>query len=153
MALHCDLVIAAASDAARLLERAWSSTEWRAPVERLDNGTLVADLFASAGFLLSVSVSKRGYVSVDADGSVWEWEIAQHVRIDFRFDKEFDMGASRAAMLKLVARVLATGSEDVALTLNSDVLLLCRQNRRLERFEAGGFWDTVDGELPTELST
>jgi hypothetical protein len=152
MALECDLVIAGATDAARVLERAWSTMPTRAPVERLDNGTLVADLFARYGFVLSVHASKRGYVQAEAGGSMWEWELAEYARMGFRFDKEFELGTSRAAMLQMVARILTTGSEDVALTLNGDVLLLRRQNGRLERFDAGGFWNTIEGQLPAALA-
>lgn len=153
MALDADLVIVGAADPGSVLERAWLALPTRAPVERLDNGALVADLFASYGFALSAFASKHGYVDANADGTMWEWELAQHVVLGFRFRKEFDMGVSRAAMLRIVARILATGNEDVVLAFNSDVLLLRRLNGRLERFEARGFWYTVDGELPPELST
>lgn len=153
MALDCDLVMVGASDAARVLERACSALPTRAPVQRLENGTLVVDLFASYGFVLSAYARQRGYAEADADGERWEWELGQHVFLGFRFDKQVERGTPRAAMLQIVARILATGSEDVALTLNGNVLLLRRENGRLERFAAGGFWDTVEGDLPPELST
>jgi hypothetical protein len=151
MALESELVVAGQIEPTRLLERAGQRGLAGAPVQRLGNGTLIVDLMAQTGFLLSVHGAAHAYVEAASGGSVWVWEPSPCVRLGFRFDKEFDPSVSRAAMLHMVAQIVASGSEDLALTLNGDVLLLRRVQGRLERCQAG-FWETVAGELARELA-
>lgn len=89
---------------------------------------LELDLRADLGLAVNVWPGQDGYFDAETDDGVhWEWQPASYVDITCRMAKDpelLDVGTH--TMLDIVARVLATGSEDAALTLDGNYLLLSR---------------------------
>ena len=78
------------------------------------------------GFALTVRAGQNGYVEVESDHGMWEWEPQDYVAVTFRLSNEADTEWAVVDMLTIVRRLLETGPEDATLVLNGDYLLLRR---------------------------
>jgi len=104
---------------------------------------LSVNLRDTRGFTLSVISGDHGYYGADSDDGVWEWEPDGYVDLTFRINKEeIDKGTEN--MLHVVARVLNSGSEDAALMLNGDVLLLTRFDGVIRKHGRAKWWTSYD---------
>nr|WP_296072731.1 SitI3 family protein [uncultured Actinoplanes sp.] len=142
MALEYRLVLAGPATAEEVAERAMTDTADRPSG---DGPLLTADLFAKYGFLLTVRAGKNAYVEVEADDESWLWEPAEYVSVNFRMDKFADLNRSVIHMLTVVRRLLSTGSEDAALVLNGDVLLLTRLHGAVAKYRREQWWLSYPG--------
>ncbi|BCJ52131.1 hypothetical protein Asp14428_36060 [Actinoplanes sp. NBRC 14428] len=123
MALEYRLVLAGSTPVELVAERAMPD-----PADR-PTGTpplLSAALWDQYGFELTVRSGRNGYVEIESAAGTWEWEPKTYVSLTFRMDKFADPDHNVPAMLTAVRRVLESGTEDAALTLNIDTLLLTR---------------------------
>jgi hypothetical protein len=137
MAIEYDLTLAGVTPVNVLAARALPT-----PGER-PTGTaplLTADLYDKYGFAIAVLAEPDGYVEARADQGRWEWEPGASVSISFRLDSLGDPGPAVINALTIVRRVLSTGSEDGALVLNGDVLLLTRLNGKLVKYNQERWW-------------
>jgi hypothetical protein len=88
---------------------------------------LSADLSEQCGYSVSIHAGSHGYYDAeDDDGSQWEWEPDPYVNITFRMRKNVPSDNGTRNMVAAVARVLAGRTEDAALVLNGNWLLLTR---------------------------
>jgi hypothetical protein len=78
------------------------------------------------GFAVTIRAGQNGYIEVESDHGMWEWEPQDYVAVTFRLDKEADTEWAVVNMLTIVRRVLETGPEDATLVLNGDYLLFRR---------------------------
>jgi hypothetical protein len=106
---------------------------------------LAADLYERYGFVVTVLAGRDGYVDVLADRDRWEWEPESYVSVDFRMGNEAEPEWAIVNMLRCVRRVLDTGTEDAALALNGDVLLLTRLDGVLAKHHRGSWWAAYPG--------
>ncbi|WP_410813238.1 SitI3 family protein [Micromonospora sp. 067-2] len=107
---------------------------------------LSADLGDRCGYTVSIHAGSHGYLEAeDGDGSTWEWEPERYVTIGFRLIKGESSDWATREMLASVARVLDERSEDAALILDADWLLLTRFSGTLSR-HAPSWWDVHGGE-------
>src|SRR5687767_6061253 len=123
MATEYRLILAGGTPVDQVAERALPE-----PDER-PTGTpplLAADLYQRYGFELTVRAARNGYFDAESDQGMWEWEPDTYVAVTFRMDKEADPDWPVVDMLTIVRRLLDTGSEDAALVLNGNWLLLTR---------------------------
>ncbi|GAB7052849.1 SitI3 family protein [Catenuloplanes indicus] len=105
---------------------------------------LSADLYDSHGFFFTIVPRKRGSVAAEADDGMWTWDLSENVMVSFDMDKfdEAEQGErALAAMLVVVGRVLGSGDEDAALTLNGDVLLLTRLGGVTAKHSRAAWWE------------
>jgi hypothetical protein len=142
MALEYRLVLAGSTPADQVAERSLPD-----PAERpAGPGPLLsADLVDKYGFLLTVRAGQNGHVEVEADDGVWVWEPKEYVSVNFRLDKSADPQQPVTNTLKVVRRILGTGSEDAALVLNGDVLLLTRLDGVLREHHRDTWWAHYPG--------
>jgi hypothetical protein len=106
---------------------------------------LHADLRERWGFELTIRSGRSRYVSARGDSGWWEWEPAPYVALTFRMDDSDDIHSQILAMLPIIRRVLSTGSEDAALTLNGDVLLLTRLDNEMLKHHSPDWWGHYPG--------
>ncbi|MFG1672916.1 SitI3 family protein [Micromonospora sp. NPDC049282] len=107
---------------------------------------LSADLSDRCGYTVSIYGGSHGYFEAeDGDGSMWEWEPERYVTIGFRLRKDESSERATREMLASVARVLSERSEDAALILDADWLLLTRLSGTLRR-HAPSWWGVHGGE-------
>lgn len=99
-----------------------------------------ADLYDKRGFTLIIRFGRNGYYEADDDGTTWEWEPDTYVNLTFRMSKEDHIDKGIPNMLATVARLLAGRTEDAALILNSDVLLLTRVDGTIRKHRQA-WWD------------
>ena len=93
-----------------------------------------ADLTEQAGYSVSVYRGQHGYCDAeDDDGSQWEWEPDVYVNVSFRMSKNDESEAGTPNMVAAVGRVLAGVTQDAALILNDNWLLLTRVDGRLRK--------------------
>jgi hypothetical protein len=103
---------------------------------------LTVDLYDRCGFALIVRSGSNGYYEAeDDDGSSWEWEPDTYVNATFRMAKEEHIDKGIPNMLMVVARLLAGRTEDSALILNGDVLLLTRIDGVIRKHRRALWWD------------
>jgi hypothetical protein len=103
---------------------------------------LSADLYERRGFGLSVRAGRGGYYEArDDNDAVWEWEPESYVNVTFSMGKDDRVEERTTNMLTIVARVLEGRSEDAALLLNGDVLLLTRVGGVLRKHNRATWWD------------
>ncbi|WP_433130148.1 SitI3 family protein [Micromonospora sp. CA-240977] len=106
---------------------------------------LSADLSDRCGYTVSIHAGAHGYFEAeDGDGSMWEWEPERYVTIGFRLVNSESSDRATREMLASVARVLDQRSEDAALILDADWLLLTRFSGTLRRHALS--WWSVHGE-------
>ena len=138
MAIEYELTLAGETPGDQVAERAFPD-----PAER-PTGTLpllTVDLKEPRGFTVTVLAGRDGYVDVESDAGMWEWEPESYVSLSFSMDKFADPEWAEANMLTVVHRVLATGPEDAAFALNGDILLLTRFNGELVKHRRDKWWD------------
>ena len=113
---------------------------------------LTADCYQEFGFGLTLRSDRNGYFGALVDGEDWEWEPASYVGVTFRMDKDLDRQiVGPRNMLEIVARLLATGSEDAVLMFNGDSLLLTRFGGVIRKYDRPMWWDDdpdADGLIP-----
>jgi hypothetical protein len=137
MALEYDLTLAGTTPVNQLAERALP-----APEER-PTGTaplLFADLHDRYGFGVTVLAGTNGYLAVEGNDGMWEWEPEAYLSVSFRMDKFADPEWQTINMLTVVRRVLSSGNEDAVLALNGDLLLLARLNGALVKHRSNTWW-------------
>ena len=103
---------------------------------------LWADMIDSHGFSVTIRAGKHGYVEAESDRDLFEWEPESYVSVGFRFNKEADREWAVVNMLTVVWRALQTGSEDAALVLNGDLLVLTRFAGILVKHHRDGWWSS-----------
>ncbi|MDP9796612.1 hypothetical protein J2S43_005124 [Catenuloplanes nepalensis] len=105
---------------------------------------LGAALYESHGFYLTIVPTDRASVAaVDDDDELRMWDIGRNSMVSFdmdKFDSDEDTARAIVAMLSTVRRVLESGTEDAALTLNGDWLLLNRIDGVVRRFNRTRWW-------------
>lgn len=104
-------------------------------------------LYEERGFWLSVRAGRDGYYEAEEDsGTSWEWEPDEYVNVTFSMDKNPDILVDKGTpnMLRIVGRVLECRSEDAALILNGNWLLLTRFNGVLRKHNRVRWWNHYD---------
>ncbi|WP_428962217.1 SitI3 family protein [Micromonospora fluostatini] len=92
---------------------------------------------SAQGYGVSIIEERDGYCEAESDnGQRWEWEPGRSVAVTFHMNKFADREQARLHMLRTVAAVLHRRTEDAALTLNGDWLMLTRMNGRLRLHNA-----------------
>lgn len=103
-----------------------------------------ADLTEQAGYAVSVYGGRHGYYDAeDDDGSQWEWQPDVYVNVSFRMSKNDESEAGTPSMVAAVGRVLAGVTQDAALILNGNWLLLTRVGGRLRKHRPA-WWNNYD---------
>jgi hypothetical protein len=137
MALEYGLTLAGDASAEQVAERALpvavQSPPEIAPV-------LSADMRDSHGFTVTLLARRHGYIEAESDDGLFVWEPEAYVSVGFRIDKEADVEWAVVNMLTVVWRALETGSEDAALVLNGDLLVLTRFDGVLVKLHRDGWW-------------
>ncbi|MEO3747467.1 SitI3 family protein [Plantactinospora sp. B5E13] len=105
---------------------------------------LSADLDDEYGYVLTLTSGVHGYYEAEADGIMWQWEPETYVDVTFHMNKDLLTDLGRPRMLRNVAEILASTTEDAALILDDNWLLLTRSGGRLQKHNTAD-WD--DGEL------
>ncbi|MCM0676649.1 SitI3 family protein [Micromonospora phytophila] len=91
------------------------------------NRMLSAALNEERGYVVDVTSGIHGYYDAeDDDGSLWVWEPETYVDVDFYMRKDVLADRGIPHMLATVANVLDGRTEDAALVLNGNWLLLTR---------------------------
>lgn len=123
-----------------------NATEFLAPG---GNRVLSANLEEEHGYVVSVTDGVNGYYEAADGDNMWQWEPHAYVDITFQMAKEALDEKSRTDMLTTVARILDNTTEDAALILNDDCLLLTRTAGRLHKHNTADWYDsTYDKILP-----
>lgn len=92
-----------------------------------DERLLSADLDERYGYSVSIYAGAHGYYEAEYDdGSPWIWEPDRYVNVGFRMWKNDPSDRGTTNMVAAVGRVLAGRTEDAALVLNNNWLLLTR---------------------------
>ncbi|MFG1780576.1 SitI3 family protein [Micromonospora sp. NPDC049048] len=113
------------------------------------NRLLSANLNDASGFVVSITSGRHGYYEAEADGAVWAWEPEAYVDIGFHMRKDTLAEKGRPHMLRAVGRVLTDRSEDAALVLNDNWLMLTRVDGVIRRHNEADWYDEAyDGFLP-----
>jgi hypothetical protein len=142
MAIEYDLTCSGDTPVNQMAERALPDPDDR------PTGTaplLSAALDARCGFGATILAGTNGYVDALSDDGSWEWEPSTYVLVGFRLDKEADRRWAVTNMLTVVRRVLDSGSEDAALVLNGDLLLLTRFDGLLVKHNRDQWWSHYPG--------
>ncbi|MBN1174043.1 MAG: hypothetical protein JXA67_17855 [Micromonosporaceae bacterium] len=139
MALEYRLTLAGQIPLADLAARAFPD-----PVERPTpyGAILTRDLYDRFGFGVSILGERHDIVEAEADAGLWGWDLDASVDLTFRMGKDPDrreLGVR--SMLEAVGRVLESGSEDAALTLNGDLLLLTRMDGAVSKHNQATWWN------------
>ncbi|MEV4844515.1 SitI3 family protein [Micromonospora matsumotoense] len=111
---------------------------------------LSADLNDEHGYVVDITAGRHSYYCAeDDDGSRWQWEPETYVDINFSMRKDILTDTGKPHMLATVAMVLAGTTEDAALTLNGDVLMLTRVAGTTQLHDTDGWYDeTYEPVLP-----
>ncbi|MEV4753640.1 SitI3 family protein [Micromonospora sp. NPDC049559] len=113
------------------------------------NRVLSADLDNESGYVISLTSGMHGYYEAEADGAVWQWEPATYVDITFHMNKDTLSDKGRPHMLRTVAKILTNTTEDAALILNDNWLLLTRSKGKMRKHNTTDWYDqTYDDILP-----
>lgn len=95
------------------------------------------------GFALTIRAGQNGYLEVESDHGMWEWEPQDYVAVTFRLDNEADTQWAVVDMLTIVRRLLESGPEDATLVLNGDYLLFRRVHGALIKHRES-WWDNYN---------
>ncbi|MEV0395202.1 SitI3 family protein [Polymorphospora rubra] len=137
MAIEYVLTLAGESSTELVAELAVGGAAECRSVEGLP-GLVSANLNDRFGYTVSVVGGQDGYYEATADGATrWQWEPDRFVDVSFHMRKEILTEVGVPNMLRSVARVLADTTEDAALVLNSNRLLLTRVGGVLRKHNAG----------------
>ncbi|MEU4243233.1 SitI3 family protein [Actinoplanes sp. NPDC026619] len=101
---------------------------------------LTAALDKKYGFAVTVVASRNGYMAVETDAGLWEWEPESFVSVTFRLDSEADREFATGNVFLAVRRVLKAGDEDTTLILNGDILLFARLDGVLVKHRRDTWW-------------
>ena len=105
-----------------------------------------ADLYDQLGYAITILKGRNGYFDANDDnGKLWEWEPENYVDITFRmrFDGGGEMGVPN--VMATVARILEARTEDAALILIGDLLLLTRFNGTIRKHNVDQWYEgTLD---------
>jgi hypothetical protein len=147
MAIEYRFTLAGDTPAAEVAARAVADPTDR-PTPTASGRVLRANLFDRLGYHLTVVPGRDAYHEAEGDPGEgpWEWELAAHISVTFRMDKDPDRWVSGVRnMLEAVARLLASGGEDAALILNGDRLLLTRTGGVVRKHRRATWWAVYDG--------
>jgi hypothetical protein len=142
MALEYRLTLAGTTPVNQVAERALPTPEER------PTGTaplLSADLYERYGFAVTIRAGQNDYMEVESDDGMWEWKPNEYVSVLFRLDKLADRAPAVINVLTVVRRILSSGTEDAALVLNDNVLLLTRFGGVLVKHRRDEWWDNYPG--------
>ncbi|MER5338292.1 SitI3 family protein [Micromonospora sp. NPDC002717] len=113
------------------------------------NRLLSADLSDECGFVVSITSGTHGYYEAEDDGGLWVWEPETYVDVGFHMRKDALTEKGRPHMLRTVGRILADRSEDAALVLNDNWLMLTRVDGTIRRHNEADWYDEAyDSFLP-----
>jgi hypothetical protein len=142
MSVEYRLTLAADIHLERLIECTFPEEADR-PTRLGPGHILGADLYERRGYFLSISSGRNGYYDADGNDGHWEWEPKTYSNIGFSMDADrIDEGTKN--MLTVVARALACESDDAALTLNGNLLLLSRFDGKVCKHNRAAWWDRYD---------
>lgn len=103
---------------------------------------LTADLNEKYGYAASIFAGRDGYYDAEADDGVqWEWEPEAYVNVVFRMRKNEPSDKGTSHMVAAVGRVLDGRTEDAALVLNGNWLLLTRVDGVVRKHRSAAWWD------------
>ncbi|MEO3747983.1 SitI3 family protein [Plantactinospora sp. B5E13] len=108
---------------------------------------LTAALYDERGYVVDITSGSSGYYDAEDDGALWVWEPDSYVDVDFHMRKDSLMDLGVPNMLAAVARVLNGRTEDAALVLNGNWLLLSRVNGSIHKSKAGEGYDERYGKV------
>jgi len=107
---------------------------------------LSARLYDQLGYAITFTKGVNGYCDGNDDnGELWEWEPENYIDITFRMRAD-DMGEMGVPnMMATVARVLEARTEDAALILIGNLLLLTRFNGTIRKHNIDQWYEgTLD---------
>ena len=142
MAIEYRLILADTNAVEKVAERALPNNE-----ERPAGATtpLKAGLQERYGFDVSFRAGQNRFFDAESDTGMWQWEPARAVWLTFWMAKDAETNEPLVNMLTVVRRVLDTGSEDAALELNGNWLLLTRMDGTLTKHHRESWWDHYPG--------
>jgi hypothetical protein len=139
VALVYDLILIGSGSVEQVAERALPKPDERPtgspPLLRS------ADLQDRYGFNVSVLSREVGYIAVESDDGMWEFEPDAHVTVTFYLDKSAELDWSIGNMLTVIRRLLDSGDEDAVLILDGDLLILTRIDGALTKHRRLTWWD------------
>lgn len=97
-----------------------------------DSRVLTSAPHQDSGYLVTILSGKNGYYDAEDGDTHWEWEPPEYVNVSFDMDKD-DPSKGLPEVLATVARVLVERTEDAALMLNGNWVLLTRVNGTLRK--------------------
>ncbi|MEV0393829.1 SitI3 family protein [Polymorphospora rubra] len=109
-----------------------------------------ADLNDRLGYSITIIAGTGGYYDAQIDDDTsWVWEPAAYVDVDFDIAKDAPGHEGKRNMMVAVDRLLAGLTEDAALVLNGNWLLLTRLGGQVVRHNPDEWYDEAyDGILP-----
>jgi hypothetical protein len=141
MALEYRLTLAGPVPMDEVAARAFPDPADRPAPDDESGEILAANLHDRYGIVVIISTYERSYYSAAAEAGQWEWEPEISVDLAFEMTKDADRFAvALRHAITASARVLATGTEDAALMLSGDMLLLTRHNGVITKHERG-WWE------------
>ena len=144
MSLEYRLTLAGTVPIVEVAARAFPDPADR-PAPDEDGKTLSADLDDRYGFTADLITTTGRYYSAPPeagdDFEYWEWEPAVSVDLTFRFTWDGDrFPAAFRAVVTAIAQVLASGTEDAAIMVSGDTVLLTRVNGVVTKHDRG-WWE------------
>jgi hypothetical protein len=113
------------------------------------NRMLRANLNEECGYVVTIVAGSHGYYEAENDGGLWMWEPETYVDVDFRMRKDTLTDQGKPHMLRTVGRILADRTEDAALVLNDNWLMLTRVDGTVRRHNEADWYDEAyDSFLP-----
>ncbi|GIE27002.1 hypothetical protein Ait01nite_000470 [Actinoplanes italicus] len=142
MSVDYSLTIATDATAVQVAARGLPhQTEWMP-----GTGTaLSVNLYETLGIDLSILSDRHGYVDAITDEGRFEWEPDPLVTVIFDLDGQIGHEQAAANMINIVRRLLDTGTEDMALVINGDLLLLARFGGKLVKHNRERWWRHYPG--------
>jgi hypothetical protein len=110
------------------------------PTPTASGQVLTTNLYQSRGLELDVTSGRGTYLEADSDTGNWHWEPGVCVSVTVRLDDERWEEGQRN-MLEIVSSLLASGSEDAALILDGNFLLLTRFASVIVKHRRSMWWD------------
>ena len=126
MAVQYRLTLAGDTSVEQIAARAFPDPTER-PMLSAYGSVLNANLKDRHGFTVSLRSDRNGYFDAISDVGQWEWELDSYVNVGFWMSKDWNENAV-PNMVDIVDRLLTSGSEDAAFTLDGNLLLLIRTN-------------------------
>ncbi|MBN1172453.1 MAG: hypothetical protein JXA67_09790 [Micromonosporaceae bacterium] len=140
MAVEYRLTLAGRSSTEEIATRAVADPGQR-PKPTPYGRALAADLYEELGFGLDILSGQHGCFEGESDTGIWVWEPDAFVSTTFRITKNperYDEALRNT--LEIVARLLASGTEDAAFMLDADTLLLTRVNGQTQKHRRASWW-------------